>query len=106
MKWGGAMKFLSSAASFQRPVTPLGLAQTEFLWDVLLSIPVILFKIFLVLVLVAESSSPSCGLFALRNFPCAAFATAQAFAMITRLPVDLGGVSMLDLTMMATAGQS
>lgn len=87
MKWGGAMKFFILCCIFLNVlVTPWGLAQTEQLWDVLLSIPLILFKIFLlVLILVViESSLAKLRLFRITEFLGAAFATAVA-AMITRL---------------------
>ena len=87
MKWGGAMKFFILCCIFLNVlVAPWGLAQTEHLWDVLLSIPVILFKIFLfVLVLVIiESSLAKLRLFRITEFLGAAFATAVA-AMMTRL---------------------
>jgi formate hydrogenlyase subunit 4 len=56
------------------------------LWDVLLSIPLILFKIFVfILVLVViESSLAKLRLFRITEFLGAAFATAVA-AMITKL---------------------
>jgi len=87
MKWGGSMKFFILCCIFLNVlVTPWGLAQTEHLWDVMLSIPVIVFKIFLfVLVLVViESSLAKLRLFRITEFLGAAFATSVA-AMITRL---------------------
>ncbi len=67
-------------------VAPWGLAQTQQLWDVLLSIPLVLFKIFLFLLalVVIESSLAMLRLFRITEFLGAAFATAVA-AMITKL---------------------
>jgi formate hydrogenlyase subunit 4 len=87
MKWGGSMKFFILCCIFLNVlVAPWGLAQTMGLWDVLLSIPLILFKIFVfILVLVViESSLAKLRLFRITEFLGAAFATAVA-AMITKL---------------------
>ena len=87
MKWGGSMKFFILCCIFLNVlVTPWGLAQTEHLWDVMLSIPVIVFKIFLFLLVlvVIESSLAKLRLFRITEFLGAAFATSVA-AMITRL---------------------
>jgi formate hydrogenlyase subunit 4 len=87
MKWGGSMKFFILCCIFLNVlVAPWGLAQTEHLWDVFLSIPVILFKIFLFLLalVVIESSLAKLRLFRITEFLGAAFATAVA-AMITKL---------------------
>ena len=89
MKWGGSMKFFILCCIFLNVlVAPWGLAQTEHLWDVLLSIPLILFKIFLFLLIlvVIESSLSKLRLFRITEFLGAAFATAVA-AMITKLLV-------------------
>jgi formate hydrogenlyase subunit 4 len=87
MKWGGSMKFFILCCIFLNVlVTPWGLAQTEHLWDVMLSIPVIMFKtfIFLLVLVVIESSLAKLRLFRITEFLGAAFATSVA-AMITRL---------------------
>ncbi len=87
MKWGGSMKFFVLCCIFLNVlVAPWGLAQTERLWDVLLSIPLVLFKIFLFLLVlvVIESSLAKLRLFRITEFLGAAFATAVA-AMITKL---------------------
>jgi len=87
MKWGGSMKFFILCCIFLNVlVTPWGLAQTEHLWDVMLSIPVVMFKIFLFLLVlvVIESSLAKLRLFRITEFLGAAFATSVA-AMITRL---------------------
>jgi formate hydrogenlyase subunit 4 len=87
MKWGGSMKFFILCCIFLNVlVAPWGLAQTQHLWDVLLSIPLILFKIFvfLLVLVVIESSLAKLRLFRITEFLGAAFATAVA-AMITKL---------------------
>ena len=87
MKWGGSMKFFILCCIFLNVlVAPWGLAQTQHLWDVLLSIPLVLFKIFLFLLalVVIESSLAKLRLFRITEFLGAAFATAVA-AMITKL---------------------
>ena len=87
MKWGGSMKFFILCCIFLNVlVAPWGLAQTEYLWDVLFSIPVILLKIFLFLLVlvVIESSLAKLRLFRITEFLGAAFTTAVA-AMITKL---------------------
>lgn len=87
MKWGGSMKFFVLCCIFLNVVvTPWGLALGEGLGEVLLSIPLVLLKIFaLVVVLVLiESSLAKLRLFRITEFLGAAFATAVA-AMITRL---------------------
>lgn len=87
MKWGGSMKFFILCCIFLNVVvTPWGLAAGQGLGEVLLSIPLVLLKIFaLVLVLVfIESSLAKLRLFRITEFLGAAFATSIA-AMITRL---------------------
>jgi formate hydrogenlyase subunit 4 len=87
MKWGGSMKFFVLCCIFLNVlVAPWGLAQTQQLRDVLLSIPLILFKIFvfLLVLVVIESSLAKLRLFRITEFLGAAFATAVA-AMITKL---------------------
>ena len=87
MKWGGAMKFFVLSCIFLNVlVTPWGLATGGTYVDVLLAIPLVLFKVFIfVLVLVAiESSLAKLRLFRITEFLGAAFATSIA-AMITWL---------------------
>jgi formate hydrogenlyase subunit 4 len=87
IKWAGAMKFFVLVCIFMNVlVTPWGLAASMSLAEVLLAIPLVLFKIFLfVLVLVVvESSLAKLRLFRITEFIGAAFVT-SVVAMITRL---------------------
>ena len=87
MKWGGQMKFFVLLCIFLNVlVTPWGLAGTQSLGDVLLAVPFILFKIFVfVLVLVViESSFSKLRLFRIAEFLSAAFII-SVVAMITRV---------------------
>jgi formate hydrogenlyase subunit 4 len=87
MKWGGAMKFFVLLCIFLNVlVAPWGLAQGEALAEVLLAIPLVLLKIFLfvLLLVVIESSFAKLRLFRITEFLGAAFVTSVA-AMITRL---------------------
>jgi formate hydrogenlyase subunit 4 len=87
MKWGGQMKFFVLLCIFLNVlVTPWGLAGTQSLGDVLLAIPFILFKIFVfVLVLVViESSLSKLRLFRIAEFLSAAFII-SVVAMISRV---------------------
>ncbi len=87
MKWAGAMKFFVLVCIFMNVlVTPWGLAASMSLAEVLLAIPLVLLKIFLfVLVLVViESSLAKLRLFRITEFIGAAFVT-SVVAMITRL---------------------
>jgi formate hydrogenlyase subunit 4 len=87
MKWAGAMKFFVLMCIYLNVlVTPWGLARSRALSDVLLAIPLVLFKILvLVLVLVViESSLAKLRLFRISEFLGAAFVT-SVVAMITRL---------------------
>lgn len=87
MKWGGSMKFFVLCCIFLNVlVSPWGLAQSDRLLDVLLSIPLILLKIFvfLLVLVVIESSLAKLRLFRITEFLGAAFATAVA-AMLTKL---------------------
>jgi formate hydrogenlyase subunit 4 len=87
MKWGGAMKFFVLLCIFLNVlVTPWGLAQGEALAEVLLAVPLVLLKIFLfvLLLVVIESSFAKLRLFRITEFLGAAFVTSVA-AMITRL---------------------
>lgn len=87
MKWAGSMRFFVLSCIFLNVlVTPWGLTLGETYWQVLLAIPLILFKILLlVLVLtIIESSLAKLRLFRITEFLGAAFVTSVA-AMITRL---------------------
>jgi formate hydrogenlyase subunit 4 len=84
MKWGGEMKLFVLICVFLNVLfTPWGLASTTAVGDVLLAIPLVLFKIFIfVLVLVAvESSLAKLRLFRISEFLGVAFITSVA-AMI------------------------
>jgi formate hydrogenlyase subunit 4 len=87
IKWGGYMKFFVLACIYLNVlVTPWGLAGEQTIGAVLLAIPLVLFKIFcFVLVLaVIESSLSKLRLFRIAEFLGAAFITSVA-AMIARL---------------------
>jgi formate hydrogenlyase subunit 4 len=87
MKWAGAMKlFVLMCIYLNVLVTPWGLARSQAISEVLLAIPLVLFKILvLVLVLVViESSLAKLRLFRISEFLGAAFVT-SVVAMITRL---------------------
>jgi len=87
IKWGGYMKFFVLACIYLNVlVTPWGLASEQTISAVLLAIPLVLFKMFcLVLVLViVESSLSKLRLFRIAEFLGAAFITSVA-AMIARL---------------------
>ena len=87
MKWGGQMKlFVLMCVFLNVLVTPWGLAVDQRLPDVLVAIPLVLVKIFgLVLILVViESSFAKLRLFRISEFLGAAFITCVA-AMIARL---------------------
>jgi formate hydrogenlyase subunit 4 len=87
MKWGGQMKLFVLMCIFLNVlVTPWGLAAAQSLGAVLLAIPLVLLKIFaLVLVLVAiESSFAKLRLFRIGEFLASAFVASVA-AMVMRL---------------------
>lgn len=87
MKWGGQMKFFVLLSIFLNVlVTPWGLAADTNIENVLLAIPLVLFKIFMfVLVLVViESSLAKLRLFRISEFLGSAF-VASVTAMILRL---------------------
>ena len=87
MKWGGHMKLFVLMCIFLNVlVTPWGLAEKPALGDVLWAIPFVLFKIFVfVLVLVViESSLAKLRLFRITEFMGSAFITSVA-AMLMRL---------------------
>jgi formate hydrogenlyase subunit 4 len=87
MKWGGHMKlFVLTCIFLNVLVTPWGLAEKQALGQVLLAIPLVLFKIFIfILVLVViESSLAKLRLFRISEFLGSAFITSVA-AMLMRL---------------------
>jgi len=87
MKWGGAMKFFVLMCIFLNVlVTPWGLAHGRTLVDVLIAIPLVLLKIFmfLLVLVVIESSLAKLRLFRITEFLGAAFIT-SVVAMITGL---------------------
>jgi formate hydrogenlyase subunit 4 len=87
MKWGGHMKFFVLLCIFLNVlVTPWGLAGSQQIGALLVAIPLLLLKIFvflLVLVLI-ESSMAKLRLFRITEFLTAAFITSVA-AVLTRL---------------------
>lgn len=87
MQWGGQMKLFVLVSIFLNVlVTPWGLARGPALSEVLLAVPLVLFKIFgFILALVAiESSLAKLRLFRISEFLGSAFITSVA-AMIMRL---------------------
>lgn len=87
MKWGGQMKLFVLLCIFLNVlVTPWGLAEQVALPRVLMAIPLVLFKIFLLVLLlvIIESSLAKLRLFRIGEFLGSAFITSVA-AMIMRL---------------------
>jgi formate hydrogenlyase subunit 4 len=87
MKWAGAMKFFVVLVVFLNVVvTPWGLAPDQDLGEVLLAIPLVLFKmlLFLIVLVFIESSLSKLRLFRITEFIGAAFVTAL-IAMITSI---------------------
>lgn len=87
MKWGGSMKFFVLLCIFLNVlVAPWGLAQGETIAEVLLAIPFVMLKVlvFVLVLVVIESSLAKLRLFRITEFLGAAFVTSVA-AMITRL---------------------
>jgi formate hydrogenlyase subunit 4 len=87
MKWAAAMKFLVLICIFLNVlVTPWGLADGTVVGEVLLSIPLVLFKIliFILVLVYIESSLAKLRLFRITEFLGAAFVI-SVVAMITRL---------------------
>jgi formate hydrogenlyase subunit 4 len=87
MKWGGCMKFFVLMCIFLNVlVTPWGLARGESISEVLIAVPLILSKVFVfILVLVViESSLAKLRLFRIAEFLSAAFVT-SVVAMLARL---------------------
>jgi formate hydrogenlyase subunit 4 len=87
MKWGGQMKFFVLLCIFLNVlVTPWGLASSQNVSEVLLAIPLVLFKcgLFLLVLVVIESSLAKLRLFRVSEFLGAAFIT-SVVAMISGL---------------------
>jgi len=87
MKWGGHMKvFVLFCIFLNVLVSPWGLARGESVGDLLLAVPLVLAKIlvFVLLLVVIESSLAKLRLFRIPEFLGAAFVTSVA-AVITRL---------------------
>ncbi|MGO4885534.1 MAG: respiratory chain complex I subunit 1 family protein [Bryobacteraceae bacterium] len=87
MKWGGQMKFLVLTCIFLNVlVAPWGLAHGRLIGDVLTAVPLILCKVFLfvLLLVVIESSLAKLRLFRISEFLGAAFITSVA-AMFTSI---------------------
>ncbi len=87
MKWGSSMKFFVLLCIYLNVlVTPWGLAYGQRLLDVLLAIPLLMLKVFVfvLMLVVIESSLAKLRLFRITEFLGAAFITSVA-AMITRL---------------------
>lgn len=87
MKWAGSMRFFVLSCIFLNVlVTPWGLTLGDTYWQVILAIPLILFKILLLVLVLTfiESSLAKLRLFRITEFLGAAFVTSVA-AMITRL---------------------
>jgi len=87
MKWGGQMKFFVLMIVFLNVLlTPWGLSASQSFGDVLLAIPLVLFKIFcfLLVLVVIESSLSKLRLFRIAEFLGAAFITSVA-AMIAQV---------------------
>ncbi len=87
MKWGGQMKlFVLMCIYLNVLVTPWGLAHDPILGEVLLAIPLVLFKIFcfLLALVVIESSLSKLRLFRIAEFLGAAFITSVT-AMIAQV---------------------
>ena len=87
MKWAGAMKFFVVLVVFLNVVVaPWGLAPDQDIGEVLLAIPLVLFKmlLFLVVLVIIESSLAKLRLFRITEFIGAAFVTAL-IAMMTSI---------------------
>ncbi len=90
MKWGGYMKFFVLLCIFLNVlVTPWGLAGSRHISDLLLAIPLVLFKMFLFLLVlvVIESSLSKLRLFRITEFLTAAFITAVAAILVGLLQI-------------------
>jgi formate hydrogenlyase subunit 4 len=90
MKWGGYMKFFVLLCIFLNVlVTPWGLAGSQHVLDLLMAIFLVLFKVFvflLVLVLI-ESSLAKLRLFRITEFLTAAFITSVAAILVRLLQI-------------------
>jgi formate hydrogenlyase subunit 4 len=87
MKWGGQMKFLVLACIFLNVLlAPWGLAHAHRIGDVLIAVPLILFKVlvFTIVLVVIESSLAKLRLFRISEFLGAAF-IASVTAMIVSI---------------------
>lgn len=87
MKWGGCMKFFVLLCIFLNVlVCPWGLASGDAVWGLLLAIPLILLKmlVFVVILVVIESSLSKLRLFRIPEFMGAAFVT-SVVAVIVQL---------------------
>ena len=87
MKWGGQMKFLVLTCIFLNVLLgPWGLADGQQLGDVLIAVPLILLKVFLfvVILVVIETSLAKLRLFRISEFLGAAFIISVA-AMIASI---------------------
>ncbi len=87
MKWGGCMNvFVLFCIFLNVLVSPWGLAQGTNIIEVLIAVPLVLFKmlVFIVLLVFIESSLAKLRLFRIPEFLGAAFVSAVA-AVLTRL---------------------
>lgn len=85
MKWGGCMKFFVLLCIFLNVlVCPWGLAGTGSFWALLLAIPLVLLKmlVFVVILVVIESSLSKLRLFRISEFMGAAFVTSVVAVVI------------------------
>jgi formate hydrogenlyase subunit 4 len=85
MKWGGCMKFFVLLCIFLNVlVCPWGLASTGSFWDLLLAVPLILLKmlVFVVNLVVIESSLSKLRLFRIPEFMGAAFVTSVVAVIV------------------------
>lgn len=90
MKWGGCMKFFVLLCIFLNVlVCPWGLAGTGSFWDLLLAIPLILLKmlVFVVILVVIESSLSKLRLFRISEFMGAAFVTSVVAVVVQLIGV-------------------
>ena len=90
MKWGVCMKFFVLLCIFLNVlVCPWGLAGTGAFWDLLLAIPLILLKmlVFVVILVVIESSLSKLRLFRISEFMGAAFVTSVVAVVVQLIGV-------------------
>jgi len=91
MKWGGCMKFFVLLCIFLNVlVTPWGLASSGSVWEVLLAVPLILFKmiLFIVVLVMIESSLAKLRLYRITEFMGAAFITCVAALLLQLLEIQ------------------